>query len=89
VTIARLILGGEKRAVGLLWESRKKGRKAFRNSLRQWVAENVRKIRPSPLTFCLQTPTKPLEKSSAYTIRSSAKSSSTAGTKSKGCDVLL
>jgi len=32
---------------GLLWESRKKGRKAFRNRLRQWVAENVRRIRPS------------------------------------------
>jgi len=32
---------------GLLWESRKRGRKAFRNRLRQWVAENVRKIRPS------------------------------------------
>jgi len=32
---------------GLLWESRKKGRKAFRNRLYQWVAENVRKIMPS------------------------------------------
>ena len=32
---------------GLLWESRKKGRKAFRNRLYQWVAENVRRIMPS------------------------------------------
>jgi len=32
---------------GLLWEDRKRGRKAFRNRLRQWVAENVRRIRPS------------------------------------------
>ena len=32
---------------GLLWESRKDGRKAFRNRLYQWVAENVRKIMPS------------------------------------------
>ena len=32
---------------GLLWEARKKGRKAFRNRLRQWVAENVRRISPS------------------------------------------
>ena len=32
---------------GLLWETRKNGRKAFRNRLYQWVAENVRKIRPS------------------------------------------
>jgi len=28
-------------------EARKNGRKAFRNRLRQWVAENVRKIKPS------------------------------------------
>jgi len=32
---------------GLLWESRKKGRKAFRNRLYQWVAENIRRIMPS------------------------------------------
>ena len=32
---------------GLLWETRKKGRKAFRNRLYQWVAENIRKIMPS------------------------------------------
>ena len=32
---------------GLLWEARKRNRKAFRNRLRQWVAENVRRIRPS------------------------------------------
>ena len=32
---------------GLLWETRKKGRKAFRNRFRQWVAENVRRIKPS------------------------------------------
>ena len=32
---------------GLLWEARKRNRKAFRNRLRQWVAENVRRIRPT------------------------------------------
>ena len=32
---------------GLCWEAQRKGRKAFRNRLRQWVAENVRRIKPS------------------------------------------
>jgi len=31
---------------GLLWETQKKGRLAFRNRLRYWVTENVRKIKP-------------------------------------------
>jgi len=31
---------------GLLWETRKNGRKAFKNRLYQWVAEHVRKIMP-------------------------------------------
>jgi len=32
---------------GLLWEARKRNRKAFRNRLRQWVAENIRRIKPT------------------------------------------
>jgi len=30
----------------LLWETKKGNRKAFRNRFRQWVAENIRKIKP-------------------------------------------
>jgi len=30
----------------LLWESRKGNRKAFRNRFKQWIAENIRKIKP-------------------------------------------
>jgi len=30
----------------LLWETKKGNRKAFRNRFKQWVAENIRKIRP-------------------------------------------
>ena len=34
-------------AKGLLWDTSKKGRKAFRNRFPYWVAENIRKIRPN------------------------------------------
>jgi len=31
----------------LLWETRKKGRQAFRNRFKMWVAENIRRMRPT------------------------------------------
>jgi len=31
----------------LLWETRKRGRKAFRNRFKQWITENMRRIKPA------------------------------------------
>ncbi|RLE53284.1 MAG: hypothetical protein DRJ30_07025 [Candidatus Methanomethylicota archaeon] len=32
---------------GLLWETSKQGRKAFRNRFHQWITENIRRIKPT------------------------------------------